>query len=108
MNTVCGLHNNTDRPASTPIPASRCTAEGRCHATIDGVVTGKRYIFNVIAESNRGYNMSYAGLILQTEHKVDRMATSEKTLQVVGAITGSILGMVIVIYIWMVNVYGTK
>jgi len=107
MNTVCGLHNNTDRPASTPIPATRCH-EGRCNATVDGVVTGKRYIFNVIAESYRGYNMSYAGLILQTEYKVERMATSEKTLQVVGAITGSILGMVIVIYVWMVNVYGTK
>lgn len=62
----------------------------------------------MIAESYRGYNMSYAGLILQTEYKVERTATSEKTLQVVGAISGSILGMVAVIYVWMVNVYGTK
>ena len=52
--------------------------------------------------------MSYGGLILQTDYNVERMATSEQTLQVVGAIGGSILSMVIVIYVWMVNVYGAK
>jgi len=105
MNTACGLTNNTDRPASTPIPASRCHA-GRCNATIDGVITGKRYIFNIVAESLRGYNMTYAGLILQTEWTVTHRAASQKTLQVIGAITGAVLGMVIIIYIWMINLYG--
>lgn len=105
MNTVCGLKNNTDKPASTPIPASRCNA-GRCNATIDGVITGKKYVFNVVAESERGFNMTYAGLILSTEWQVVRKAASEKTLQVVGAVTGAVLGMVIIIYVWMVNLYG--
>lgn len=106
MNTVCGLQNNTDRPATTtPIPASRCQNE-RCNATIDGVVTGKRYVFNVIAESNAGFNMSYAGLILQTDYTVERRAASEQTLHVVAVITGAILGMVIIIYCWMINLYG--
>lgn len=105
MNTVCGLHNNTDRPASTPIPASRCFAN-RCNATIDGVVTGKRYIFNVIAQSTKGFNMSYAGLILNTEYTVVRKVYSDLVLQTVGVITGAILGMVIIIYCWMINLYG--
>jgi len=106
MNTVCGLVNNTDYPASpVPIPASRCT-DGKCKVTIDGIVTGKRYIFNVIAQSEAGFNMTYAGLILQTDYTVERRAASEKTLQVVGAITGAILGMVIIIYVWMINLYG--
>lgn len=51
MNTVCGLINNTDRPASTPIPASRCH-QGRCNATIDGVVTGRRYIIGSYSSSS--------------------------------------------------------
>jgi len=106
MNTVCGLHNNTDRPASTTaIPASRCQT-GNCSATIDGVVTQKRYVFNVIAESNRGYNMSYAGLILSTDWQVERKAASQQTLMAVGGVTGSIFAMVIVIYSWMVSLYG--
>eukprot|EP00392_Amoebophrya_sp_AT5.2_P011001 g11076.t1 len=106
MNTVCGLHNNTDRPATTSaIPASRCSG-GKCNATIDGVVTGKRYVFNVIAESERRYNMSYAGLILSTDWQVERRAASQQTLMAVGGLTGSIFAMVIVIYCWMISLYG--
>lgn len=104
MNTVCGLQNNTDKNVAE-IPASRCH-EGRCNATIDGIITGKRYIFNVVAESLARYNMSYAGLILQTEWTVTHRAASQKTLQVIGAITGAVLGMVIIIYVWMINLYG--
>lgn len=110
MNTVCGLKNNTNSPVDVgngqhSIPALSC-ASGMCNATIGGVITGKRYIFNVIAESERGYNSSYAGLILETDWQVMRRAASEKTISVVGAVTGSVLGMVILIYVWMINLYG--
>jgi len=108
MNTVCGLTNNTDRPFGDPVPASRCY-EGKCNATIDGVIVGKRYIFNVVAESWSGFNMSYAGLILQTDWQVVRKAggkSSEKMLQAVGVVTGSVFGIVIFFYIWMINLYG--
>lgn len=105
MNTVCGLKNNTDRPFGNEITPDRCY-DGKCNATIDGVILGKRYVFNVVAESDRGFNMSYAGLILQTNWQVVRKAASDKTLQVVGAVTGSVFGMVIICYIWMVNLYG--
>lgn len=105
MNTVCGLKNNTDRPFGGEIKADRCY-DGKCNATIDGVIPGKRYVFNVVAESWRGFNVSYAGLILKTDWNVIRKAASDKTLQVVGAITGSVSGMVIICYLWMVNLYG--
>merc|ERR1712194_852271 len=49
LNTVCGLDKNTDQPAKASVPASQCTA-GKCFAVIDGVVTGKPYVFNVVAE----------------------------------------------------------
>ena len=110
MNTVCGLKNNTNTPVDVgngqlSIPDSACS-DGICNATIGGVITGKRYIFNVIAESERGFNSSYAGLILETDWQVMRRAASEKTITVVGAVTGSVLGMLIIIYVWMINLYG--
>ena len=63
------------------------------------MITGKRYVFNVVAESQRGFNMTYAGLILQTDWQVIRKAASQQTLQVVGAIAGGVLAMVIIILI---------
>jgi len=104
MNTVCGLGNNTDREY-TRIPASACS-DGVCNATIDGVITDKRYVFNVVVESNRGYKMAYAGLIMRTDWEVIRQAASDKTLKVIGAVSGSVLGMVVIIYFLMLKLYG--
>jgi hypothetical protein len=104
MNTVCGLQNNTDRQYDT-IPASLCS-NGICNATIDGVITDKRYVFNVVVESERGFRMSYAGLIMRTDWEVIRQATSDKTLKVIGAVAGSVLGMVVIIYFLMLKLYG--
>lgn len=105
MNTVCGLRNNTDTHFGKPIEADQCL-DGTCKAEIKGVIVGKRYMLNVVAESLGGYQMAYAGLLLRTDWFVRRKAASEKTLQVVGAVTGSVFGMVIICYIWMVNLYG--
>lgn len=107
MNTVCGLKNNTDEPVTKgdPISASRCH-NGRCNATIDGVLVGKRYVFNVVAQSARNYNMSYAGLILKTDWTVVRKAAEDFTLGAVAAVCGSVLGLVVMCYLWMINLYG--
>mmetsp|Transcript_60668 Transcript_60668/g.113347 ORF Transcript_60668/g.113347 Transcript_60668/m.113347 type:complete len:353 (+) Transcript_60668:18-1076(+) len=104
MNTVCGLQNNTDRPYTT-VPASECS-NGKCNVTIGGVITDKRYVFNIVAESERGHRMAYAGLIMRTDWEVVRQAASERTLRVVGAVSGSVLGMVIIIYFLMLKLYG--
>lgn len=103
MNTVCGLQNNTDQQYSR-VPATAC-AFGICNATIDGVVAQRRYVFNVVVESNRGFRFAYAGLIMRTDWQVIRKATSDSTLKVVGAVSGSVLGMVIIIYFLMLKLY---
>eukprot|EP00933_Yihiella_yeosuensis_P057092 TRINITY_DN56655_c0_g1_i1.p1 TRINITY_DN56655_c0_g1~~TRINITY_DN56655_c0_g1_i1.p1 ORF type:complete len:342 (-),score=56.17 TRINITY_DN56655_c0_g1_i1:65-1090(-) len=104
MNTVCALQNNTDRQYSL-VSQSECS-NGKCNATIDGVITDKRYVFNVVAESYRGHKMAYAGLIMRTDWEVVRQAASDKTLKVVGAVSGSVLGMVVMIYFLMLKLYG--
>lgn len=104
MNTVCGLQNNTDRQYDR-IPAAQCSF-GKCNATIDGVITDKRYIFNVVAESHRGFRIAYSGLIMRTDWTVVRQATSDKTLRVIGAVSGSVLAMVVMVYFMMLKLYG--
>mmetsp|Transcript_101529 Transcript_101529/g.262430 ORF Transcript_101529/g.262430 Transcript_101529/m.262430 type:complete len:363 (-) Transcript_101529:111-1199(-) len=104
LNTVCGLANNTDRQYAL-IPASSCQG-GQCNATIDGVITDKRYVFNIVAESHRGFRMAYAGLIMRTDWEVIRQAASDQTLKVIGAVSGSVIGMVVIIYFLMLKLYG--
>eukprot|EP00927_Polykrikos_kofoidii_P067263 TRINITY_DN62773_c0_g1_i1.p1 TRINITY_DN62773_c0_g1~~TRINITY_DN62773_c0_g1_i1.p1 ORF type:complete len:378 (+),score=57.92 TRINITY_DN62773_c0_g1_i1:116-1135(+) len=104
MNTVCGLKNNTDRHYDR-VPAAEC-GSGFCNATIDGVVTDRRYVFNVVVESDRGFLMAYAGIVMRTDWEIVRQATSDRTLQVVGAVSGSVLAMVVIIYFLMLKLYG--
>lgn len=104
MNTVCGLQNNTDRQYSL-VQADACVG-GVCNATVDGVVAQRRYVFNIVVESQRGYRFAYAGLIMRTDWQVVRQAASDSTLKVIGAVSGSVLGMVIIIYFLMLKLYG--
>merc|ERR1719201_2996018 len=104
MNTVCGLQNNTDHQYDR-VPAAMC-ANSVCNATIDGVVAQRRYVFNVVAESHRGFRFAYAGIIMRTDWQVVRQAASDSTLKVIGAVSGSVLGMVIIIYFLMLKLYG--
>lgn len=104
MNTVCGLSNNTDREY-TMVPTSACSST-MCNATVDGVITDKRYVFNIVAESERGYRMAYAGLIMRTDWEIIRQAASDKTLKVIGAVSGSVLGIVVIIYFLLLKLYG--
>lgn len=104
LNTVCGIGNNTDREYVRITPDA-CSG-GTCNATIDGVITDKRYAFNIVVESQRGYKMAYAGLIMRTDWEVIRQAASDKTLKVIGAVSGSVLGMVVIIYFLMLKLYG--
>jgi hypothetical protein len=106
MNTVCGLQNNTDRQLDK-IPSDMCN-EGKCNATIDGVISDKRYVFNVVAESERGFKMAYAGLIMRTDWEVIRRAqwATDRTFIVVGFVTGGVLIMVLLMYFLMIGLYG--
>jgi len=103
MNTVCGLQNNTDRQYTT-VPAADCV-EGKCTALIDPVISDKRYIFNVVAESERGYRMAYAGLIMRTDWEIMRQAASDQALQVVGVLAGSVLAALVIIYFLILKIF---
>ncbi len=68
-------------------------------------MTEKRYVFNVIVESQRGFALAYSGLIMETNWQVKSKAASEQTIHVVGALCGTALGLVIVSYVWLVKIY---
>mmetsp|Transcript_88290 Transcript_88290/g.248625 ORF Transcript_88290/g.248625 Transcript_88290/m.248625 type:complete len:354 (+) Transcript_88290:52-1113(+) len=104
MNTVCGLKNNTDRHYDR-VPAASCI-NGKCTVTVDGVITDKRYVFNIVAESERGFMMAYSGLVMRTQWSVVRQATDDKTLRVVGIVAGCVLAIVVTIYFLMLKLYG--
>jgi hypothetical protein len=103
LNTVCGLTNNADRPYTYVTP-DLCGSDV-CTASIRGVMTDKKYAFNVIVESERGFTMAYGGLIIQTNWKVVTQYGSDQALKVVGAVSGSVLGIVIIGYIWLLKLY---
>jgi len=103
MNTVCGLQNNTDRQYTT-VPAADCV-EGKCTALIDPVISDKRYVFNVVAESERGYRITYAGLIMRTDWEIMRQAASDQALQIVGVLAGSVLAALVIIYFLILKIF---
>jgi len=105
MNTYCGLERNTDEEVFQIDPKSLCK-DGYCNVTIDWVQPERRYVFNVVAVSVRGFKAAYAGLIMRTQFDVVRQATSDSTLKAVGMIAGGSLGMVIVMYFWLLKIYG--
>jgi len=105
LNTYCGLLNNTDRPDDT-IDAQLC--DSSCNTTLQGLLSGSTYAFNVVAESARGFRMAYSGATLQTTWSaVDAVNVPARRLlettsvpmdstdmQVAGAVLGSVLGIV--------------
>jgi len=106
MNTVCGLQNNTDRPFNATFPDQSCGANGYCNQTIHGVIVNRRYVFNVVAETDRGYRAAYSGLIVKTDWAVKRQEGEDsEVMNVLPPLFGGILGLVVTLYIWMVNWY---
>mmetsp|Transcript_1086 Transcript_1086/g.2494 ORF Transcript_1086/g.2494 Transcript_1086/m.2494 type:complete len:346 (-) Transcript_1086:126-1163(-) len=103
LNTVCGLANNTDR--SYDRFTSEICSFGLCNATIDGVIPGRRYLVNVVAESARGYKIAYAGLITTADWNTVTQMTSDQTLKAIGAVSGSVLGVLMIVFFVVVRLY---
>lgn len=101
MNTVCGIENNTDRVFDT-LPVSLCDATS-CNVTIDGLISGKRYVVNVVAKSHRGYRVAYAGHIHSTSWIDVDQAMSDNNMQVVGAVSGSAFGLLGLMFMVMLT-----
>lgn len=105
MNTYCGLERNTDEEVYQIDPTALCK-DGYCNVTVDWVMPERRYVFNVVAVSRRGFKAAYAGLIMRTQYDVVRQAASDTTLKAIGVVAGGSLGMVIIIYFMMLKLYG--
>lgn len=105
MNTYCGLERNTDEDLFQIDPTKLCK-NGQCNVTVDWVMPERRYVFNVVAVSERGFKSAYAGLIMRTRYDVVRQAASDNTLKAIGVVAGGSLGMVIVIYFSFLKIYG--
>jgi hypothetical protein len=108
LNTVCGILNNTDH-ADDIVDSDLC--DTTCNTSLEGLISGSRYAFNVVAESHRGFQMAYAGVTMLTSwdavdnalegppggrRLMDVAGTpmDNKDMQVVGAVMGSVLGIV--------------
>lgn len=108
MNTVCGLQNNTDQPyariTSAQFGPVTCPG-GRCRTRIWGITPGRRYLFNVVAESKAGVYAAYAGVLMKTEWKVIREAEGCSLSKIIGGVAGACLGLIIIIYFMMLKLY---
>merc|ERR1711920_1194250 len=91
MNTVCGLDFNTDEPVKS-VDASTCS-NGQCSAMVEALPNMK---------------FAYAGGILKTDWEVVRQATNpdNSTLAAIGAVAGSVLGIIVMTYFMLLNIYG--
>lgn len=103
MNSVCGLERNAVQ-YGVPMSTGTCV-DGVCKANVEGIVPRRRYMFNIVAESHRGYNSTYSGVIVTTEWKETTTLFSDRALSIIGAILGTLFGVVLISYLWIVKLY---
>jgi hypothetical protein len=103
MNSACGLDRNAVLYGE-PLTSSSCT-HGRCTAIISDVTPGKRYVFNVISESHRNLNSTYAGIVTSIDWSEQTELVSDNVTGLLGAILGTAFGVVVIGYLWIVKLY---
>lgn len=103
MNSVCGLERNAVR-YGVPLNATHCRG-GACTATIAGIVPGRRYMFNIVSESRRGFNASYSGIIVSPDWEETTQLLPDSVVALIGAICGTVFGVVVVGYLWIGKLY---
>mmetsp|Transcript_92318 Transcript_92318/g.214516 ORF Transcript_92318/g.214516 Transcript_92318/m.214516 type:complete len:371 (+) Transcript_92318:38-1150(+) len=103
MNSACGLERNAVRYGS-PLTDAVCNG-GTCRATVTGVVPKRRYMLNIVSESHRGFNSTYAGVIVSADWVEATQLLSDNVVGLLGAICGTIFGVVVIGYLWIVKLY---
>jgi len=103
MNTACGLERNAVQ-YSIPLSSAVCT-DTVCSMTISGMVPRRRYMLNVVAESHRLHNSSYSGIIVSTDWSEASQLLSDRVTSLVGAICGTVFGVVVMGYLWILKLY---
>lgn len=106
MNSVCGLESNAVK-YGVPLTDANCL-NGRCSAVVSGVLPKKRYMFNVVSESMRDFNSTYSGIIVASDWKDTTKLfgdSADTVVPLVGAVCGTIFGVVLMGYLWIVKLY---
>jgi len=103
MNTACGLQRNAV-PYGEPLTSASCSG-GVCAATVSGVVPRRRYMFNIISESHRGFRSTYSGIVVSTDWTESDQLLTDNVVALVGGICGTVFGVVVIGYIWIVKLY---
>jgi len=90
-----------------PLTDKHCH-NGKCSAVVSGVLPKKRYMFNIVSESMRNFNSTYSGIIVDSDWKETTKLFGESAdtvVHLVAAVCGTILGVVIMGYLWIVKLY---
>lgn len=106
MNSVCGLERNAVR-YGVPLTSATC-GQGPgapCNVTIKGIVPKRRYMFNVVSESSRGFNSSYSGVIMSADFDETEQLLTDTVTAILGATCGTIFGVVVIGYLWIAKLY---
>lgn len=104
MNSACGLDRNAVRYGN-PLTTAACDMEGVCRATISGVVPRRRYMFNVVSESYRGFNSTYSGIVVSADWTETAQLLTDSVVGLIGAVCGTVFGVVVIGYLWIVKLY---
>jgi len=103
MNSVCGLERNAVRYGS-PLTNANCHS-GVCVATISGIVPRRRYMINIVSESQRDHNSSYSGTIVSMDWSEQTQVFTDSVVGLIGAICGTVFGVLVIGYLWIVKLY---
>merc|ERR1719215_637565 len=103
MNSVCGLERNAVRYGA-PLSSSACH-NGVCSATITGIVPRRRYMLNIMSDSHRAFNSTYSGIIVSTDWTESNQVWGDSVIGLIGAICGTVFGVVVIGYLWIVKLY---
>jgi len=104
MNSVCGLEKNAVK-FGMPLTNAHCDETGQCKAVISGLLSNRRYVLNILAESHRSFYSTYGGIIVSSEWTESTQLIDDRSLTLIGAILGSIFGALGIGYLWIVKLY---
>jgi len=103
MNSVCGLERNAVK-YGRPLDSAACSG-GHCKVVLSGIVPRRRYMFNIVSESYRGFQAAYSGVVVTADWMETSKLVSDGVMGLIGAICGTVFGVVVIGYLWIVKLY---
>ena len=100
-NTVCGMERNMVELVDMDI---QCTQE-LCKTTVKHLKYTRKYVFNVVVQSARGYTAAYAGLLVSGAGKQIKAVTDNDVVVMIAATAGATLLCLILGYVYITKLY---